>query len=139
MKSTAPKRLGSITVLSLLALLAIAIGAQAVLASSSGTTPAAGTEGRGGAPPVSDAATLVLENTVTNGGYLLLSKEGVPQPVTDAESTSFSAWVSVGIAIGVVLVVLAAWAASRRRSPAGEESTAAFCVQHPQDTLCAMA
>ncbi len=67
MKTTAPKRLGSIIVLSLLALLAIAVGAQAVLAASSSLTPAAGTQGRGGVSASSSAAIAVTPTAGTEG------------------------------------------------------------------------
>ena len=65
MKNTASKRLGSITVLSLLALLAIVIGAQAASAGSS-STPAAGTHGRGGVS-VAGVAALATTPAGTHG------------------------------------------------------------------------
>ena len=140
MRNTAAKRLGGITVLSLLALLAIAVGAQAALAADLSSTPSAGTEGRDGAPLVSDKANLVLLDTIDTDGYVLLAKDGVPRPVTGAASTSFSVWVTVGIALAVLLVVIAAWASGRRRtSRAEEESTVAYCGRHPDDGLCVTA
>lgn len=55
------------TVLSLLALLAIGIGASAVLAASSSSNPAAGTEGRGGVDAASFAAFAVTPAAGTEG------------------------------------------------------------------------
>lgn len=166
MKTTAPKRLGSMTVLSLLALLAIVMGAQTVLAASSSSTPAAGTQGRGGADAsvtavavtspaagsegrggvaaLAGPATLAGETTVAGNGFSLRARGGVPRPVagafaapsTTAATTAFGVWVLVGIAVAVLLVVLAAWASVRRRSRAGEKSMAAYCAQHPEDAMC---
>jgi hypothetical protein len=69
MKSSAPKRLGSITVLSLLSLLAIAIGAQAALAASSSSTAPAGTQGRGGvSASLAALAATPLAGTEGRGG-----------------------------------------------------------------------
>ena len=65
MKNTASKRFGSIAVLSLLALLAIVIGAQAAFAGSS-STPAAGTQGRGGVS-VAGIAALATTPAGTHG------------------------------------------------------------------------
>lgn len=188
MNSTARKRLSSITVLSLLSLLAIAIGAQAAFASGSmpvagtqgrggvsaassaafaatpaagtegrggiaaaaasaalaSTTPAAGTDGRGGVASLSGPATLAGETTVSNNGFSLRARGGVPRPVagafaapsTTSNATDFGAWVAVGIAVAALLVGISAWAASRRRRPQAAASLATYCAQHPEDAMC---
>ena len=66
MKSTAHKKLGGIAVLSLLALLAIVIGAQAAFAGS-GSTPVAGTQGRGGVSVAGFAALATTPAAGTQG------------------------------------------------------------------------
>ena len=168
MNSTARKRLRSIAALSLLSLLAIAIGAQAALAVASGSTPAAGTqgrggigrasvtlvattspaagtEGRGGVTSLSGPATLAGETTVATNGFSLRARGGVPRPVagvfaapsSSSATTGFGMVVAVGIAVGVLLVSLAAWTSSRRRRPQTAASRAAYCAQHPEDAVCA--
>lgn len=190
MNSTASRRLSSITALSLLSLLAIAIGAQAALAVTpsstpaagtqgrggidpasvtlvattspaagtegrggiaaapstalAGTTPAAGTDGRGGVVSLSGPATLAGETTVATNGFSLRARGGVPRPVagvfatpsTSSATTGFGVVVAVGIAVGVLLVGLAAWASSRRGRRQTATSRAAYCAQHPEDAMC---
>ena len=82
MKTTAPRKLGVITVLSLFALLAIAIGAQAVLAASSSSTPPAGTQGRGGVSAPSSAALAATPTAGTEG------RGGVDASVAGLAATS---------------------------------------------------
>jgi hypothetical protein len=87
MKRTSQTRLTAITILSLLLLLALAVGAQAAAAAhfSSGsatTTPAAGTEGRGGVAAASVesavAAAEVLPGTQGRGGAFLVAGSTTP-------------------------------------------------------------
>jgi len=135
MKRAAQKRLGSITVLSLLALLAIAIGAQAAFAGPGSTpvagthgrggvsapasvsavavtTPAAGTQGRGGAAAVSGSATPAQAAAAANGGsgFAIRVRGGVPRPVSGAAAIPASAAATsnfgVWLAVGIAGAVL---------------------------------
>ena len=126
MDNTALKRLSSVAVLSLLSLLAIAIGAQVALAEASSSTPAAGTQGRGGVSAASSSAvagldpaagtagrggvaalagpaTLAGETTVANNGFSLRARGGVPRPVagTVAAPSAASATVDFGVWVAV--------------------------------------
>jgi hypothetical protein len=67
MKNTARKRLGSITVLSLLSLIALVVGVQVALAAASGSTPPAGTQGRGGVSAASTTAFAMTPSAGTQG------------------------------------------------------------------------
>ena len=67
MHDTARKRLSSITVLSLLSLLGIAVGAQVALAVASSSTPAAGTQGRGGVSATSSTTFAATPTAGTQG------------------------------------------------------------------------
>ena len=169
MKSAAQKTLGSVTVLSLLALLAIAIGAQAAFAGPGSTpaagtqgrggvsapasvsavvvtTPAAGTQGRGGVAAVSGSATPAAAGT-GGSGFAIRVRGGVPRPVSGAAATpasaattsNFGVWLAVGIAGAVLLVSIVAWASYRRRGARTETSLAAFCSLHPDDAACTSA
>ena len=85
MKRIARKKLGSITVLSLLALLAIAVVAQAALAAGSSSTPAAGTQGRGGVAAGDPAAfaTTPAAGTQGRGGVAAFSS-----PATSSQAAA---------------------------------------------------
>jgi hypothetical protein len=76
MKGAAHKRLGSITVLSLLALLALAIGAQTAFAGQS-SAPAAGTQGRGGVSAAGFAVSTPAAGTQGRGGVAPASVSAV--------------------------------------------------------------
>ena len=129
MKGIARKKLGSITVLSLLALLAIVIGAQAAFADPS-STPAAGTQGRGGVsatgfprerddpgwpapkdaeawPPLSGPATpaRAAATATVGSGLPIRARGGVPRPVSGSLATPSSAATTndfgVWLAVGI--------------------------------------
>ncbi len=165
MTNTARRRLGSITALSLLLLLALVVGAQVALAAASGSTPAgtqgrggisaasagafaatpsAGTEGRGGVVALSGPATLAGETTVANSGFSLQARGGVPRPVAGAfaapssssASIDFGVWVAIGVALGALLAAIAAWSWTRRRGPQAASSLADYCSRHPSDAAC---
>jgi hypothetical protein len=144
MKSAGHKRLGSITVLSLLALLAIAIGAQPVFAGPRSRS-AAGTQGSTGVAAVSASATPAQSAAATSGpGLVIRVRGGVPRPVSGAAATpasaattsDFGVWLAVGVVGAVLLVSIVAWASYRRRGEGGESSLAAFCALHPDDAVC---
>ena len=83
MNSTARNRLSTITVLSVLSLLAIAIGAQAAFAVASGSTPVAGTQGRGG---VSAASVTLVATTSPAAGTE--GRGGIAAPSAALASTT---------------------------------------------------
>ena len=164
MKNTASKRLGSITVLSLLALLAIVIGAQAAFAGSSSTAAAgthgrggvsvagvaalattpAGTQGRGGVAAVSVSATPARAAASGGSRLPIRARGGYPRPGSGSLPASLSVTttsnvgvrLAVGLAGAVLLVSIAVWVSYRRRGARAESSLAAFCSLHPDDAAC---
>jgi len=100
-------------------------------------TPAAGTQGRGGVAlaPVAPAA-----RTQGRGGVALASVTPVTgaQPVA-SDGISTTAWIAAGSAAAVLIIGIAAWALTRRRRQLGDGASAAFCAQHPEDATCAPA
>ncbi len=111
------------------------------------TTPAAGTQGRGGvaavpapAPGVAAAPVPGTAQTATTGG---LTRGGTAAAIAAAPSSAqSSSGGSVGTAIVISLVAVivgaAAWALVNRRRPS-ESSLRAFCAQHPEDPVCSAA
>ena len=157
MQSSVRKKSSSMLALTLLSLVALAIGAQAVLAASSGTTPAAGTEGRGGtAAIVTTSVSTPAAGTEGRGGAATTSTltvaavtpaagtEGRGGVAADSATASTAAsassdngvWIAVGIAVAALIVGLIAWVFIRRRRPLSESSTDAYCARHPQDAAC---
>ena len=157
MKSTSQTRVAVIAVLSLLLLLALVAGAQAAAAAhfsdgSAATTPAAGTQGRGGvdasqldaiAASSSAAGTTAsagsVARTFSHGrGAFPLPQSGTPPTATLTPSSTGSS-VGVGLAaLGAVLAAaaIALWAMSRRRTSRSEARDASYCASHPSDPIC---
>jgi hypothetical protein len=92
---------------------------QGAAASASLLTPAAGTQGRGGVA--------LAPSTPASGA----------QPASSTTSST-TAWI-VGSVAAVLIVGFAAWALIRRRRQPGELASAAYCAQHPEDSLCGAA
>ena len=92
---------------------------QGVAASAPLLTPAAGTQGRGGVA--------LAPSTPASGAQSASSG-----------TSSTTAWI-VGGAAAVLIVGIAAWPLVRRRRQPGELASAAYCAQHPEDSLCGAA
>ena len=157
MHSPVRKKTSSLFLLTLLALLALAIGAQAVLAASSGTTSAAGTEGRGGtAAIVTTSVSTPAAGTEGRGGAATTSTVTVvaqspaagtegrggaavaaaTAPTAASTSNGYGVWIAVGAALAALIVGFTAWIVVRRRRPLSESSLSAYCARHPQDSAC---
>ena len=124
MKTTALRRITGLTGLLLLALLVVAVGVQAALA----TTVAGSGGGSGG---VLSAA------QIKDGTAVLVTHATVAAPASSSSGTSTTTWILIGLGVALAVVV-AAWAVTgyRRRS---RKPSSAYCAQHPEDTLCGAA
>ena len=90
---------------------------QGVGGSVSLLTPAAGTQGRGGVA--------LAPSTPASGAQSASSG-----------TSSTTAWIAAVSAAAVLIVGIAACPLVRRRRQPGELASAAFCAQHPEDSLC---
>ena len=169
MKTTAQRRLARFTGLVLLSLLVVAVGVQVAQAAASSTTPAAGTQGRGGVafltttpaagtkagaasrswrrplPPGREGrggvtAFAVTPAAGTQGRGGIAAVRGVTAAQPGLSGTpSTASWIIVGSALAVLMMGLAAWALISRRRQRDEPLSVAFCAQHPEHAMCGTA
>ena len=130
--------LAGLLLLSLVVFVTAIQTAQAVNGTGSSTassTPAAGTQGRGGVALVSVTP---AAGTQGRGGVALASVTPVTgvQPVA-SDTTSTTAWIAAGSAAAVLIIGFAAWVLTRRRRQPGDLASVAFCAQNPGDATCA--
>jgi len=150
--SQAPQtKLAAITILSLLLLLAFAVGAQAAVAAhfsngSAATTPAAGTQGRGGALLIAGATTttgggaggVAFAFSRPRGAFLPVPQAGnVPRAAVSPGSPTPTDWIAVAaiLAFATAVVVLLS-SISRRRTRRDQSALASYCARNPSDSLC---
>ena len=169
MKTTAQRRLARLTGLVLLSLLVVAVGVQVAQAAASSTTPAAGTQGRGG---VAILATTPVAGTEGRGGVAfrvtapsagtqgrggvtafaiapaagtqgrggIAAVRGVTAARPGLSGTpSTASWIIVGSALAVLMIGLATWALISRLRQRDEPLSMAFCAQHPEHAMCGTA
>lgn len=152
MKTTAQRRLARFTGLVLLSLLVVAVGVQVAQAATSSTTPAAGTEGRGGVAPlattpaaewqgrggVTALADTPSAGTLGRGG--IVSVRGVTAAEPGLPGTpSTTSWIILGSALAALMMGVAAWALISRRRRRDEPLSMAYCAQHPEHAMCGTA
>jgi len=161
MTISAKQRLLPLSGLLLLSLLLVALAVPAALAAGSGSdssqqlTPAqvlgrhgggtiagtaaftggqAGTQGRGGVNIA--LLTPAQAGTQGRGGAAPLAQAPAAQSGSSS-STSSTTWIAIGSVLAALVIGITAWALIRRRS--GDSASADYCVQHPEDPLCAPA
>ncbi len=115
---------------------------QGSFASVASATAPAGTQGRGGVAvaalsPSQPQGTAAVQRHY--GGRFQPSADVLAAQAASTGGTSRSAWIAAGSAAAIVLVGFAAWALMRRRRQPGDRASAAYCAQHPDDAMCAVA
>jgi hypothetical protein len=138
MKTTLQRRLELLSGLLLLALLVFAIGIQAAQADplarvgttpgNASTTPAPGTQGRGGVALVPSAPASGVQDS-----WSVMAATSGTSSSSGTSSTSY--WI-IGAAAAVIIAGIGAWALLRRRR---QPASAAYCARHPEDSLCGAA
>jgi hypothetical protein len=141
MKTTAQKRLARLAGLLLLSLLVFATGVQAAQAVPQGLTPAQLHQYVGQAPSATGSGTGVTPaaGTQGRGGVALTPFAPAPAAQPASSGTSTTAWIVAGSAAALAVIGIAAWALLRRRRQPGERASAAYCTQHPEDSMCTAA
>ena len=103
---------------------------------------AAGTQGRGGVaraqgPPAGGQTSATASRHYI--GHFQPTANVLATQTGSSSATSTSAWIAAGSAAAIVLIGLAAWSLTRRRGQSGARPSAAYCAQHPDDSLCSAA
>ncbi len=134
MKITAKRRFALLAGLFLVASIVVATSVQTAQASL------ASTGGNAGGTTVA-AAPVPLHGPPA--GVLRAHSQPASVPAGTApavtQGSSRTAWIAGGAAAAAVIVLIGAWALLRRRRQPSGHPSAAYCAQHPEDPLCAMA
>ena len=162
MKATAQRRLTLLVGLLLLSLLVFAIGvpvAPASVVSGSGggggsapdTTSVSVTQDSWSVMPVASAGSGTINVTPSSRLAQIQSDHGfraatpagsgtinAAQSAASSGTPSTTYWL-IGAAAAVLIAGMGAWALLRRRRQPAESASAAYCAQHPEDSLCGAA
>ena len=144
MKSTSRRRLALAAGLLILALLVSAIVAQVAFAIND-----VGTGSGGGATvialPAPSPGVAAAPATQPQQGSMMSAQAGFTSALAAAPSSTQSAssgsttWIAIVISIVALVGGVVAWVSINNRRRPAASSLAAFCVQHPEDSLCGAA